>query len=72
VSDHEEQDRQKQPPNIDESLLINTNSRLREIERQQAEDKEYQRGHDSNLLLTIFTGLLFVTSAVSDILTSGT
>ncbi len=72
MSDSEEKYRNKKPPYIDDDrLLINT--RLSEIERQQNEDKKYQREYDRkqlkfNKLLTIFTGLLFVTSVVSDVL----
>ena len=71
MSDHEEQRRDKQPPYIDEGLLINT--RLSEIERQQAEEKKYQREYNSKQLrfnsrLVLFTALLFVTSVVSDLL----
>jgi hypothetical protein len=53
----------------DDSLLIN--SRLKDVERQQREDKEADRRHNRSQLITNrsiagFTFLLFVTSAVSD------
>jgi hypothetical protein len=71
MNNPEERDRRSQPPYIDPSLIIDT--RLREIERQQSEDKADQKKHEAsqrktNWLLTIFTALLFVTSAASDIL----
>lgn len=70
MSNPEEHYRDKQPPYIDPSLVIDT--RLREVERQQAEDKKYQREYNTRQLrfnkwLVIFTGLLFATSVVSDI-----
>src|SRR5438874_8471211 len=71
MSDQKEQYPDKKPPYFDESLIINT--RLSEIERQQNEDKKEQQKYNRsqlrfNKLLTTFTGLLFVTSAISDVL----
>jgi hypothetical protein len=71
VGNSEEHDRQKQPPYLDPALVIDT--RLSEIERQQAEEKKQQQGYNRkqlrfNGLLVLFTGLLFVTSIVSDLL----
>lgn len=71
MSDSEDRERKQQPPCFDPALVIDT--RLSEIERQQREEKAEQRKHNlsqriTNWLLTIFTGLLFVTSVVSDIL----
>jgi hypothetical protein len=71
VSNSEDQKRNQQPPYLDPSLVIDT--RLSEIERQQREDKADSRKHErsqrnTNRLLTLFTGLLFVTSVISDIL----
>jgi hypothetical protein len=69
VSDREEHERKQQPPYLDPSLLINT--RLSEVERQQSEDRAEEKKHKSDQLainksLAIFTGLLFITSVVSD------
>jgi hypothetical protein len=71
VGDQEQRDRKQNSPYFDDSLLIN--SRLSEVERQQREDKAEQRKHErsqrqTNWLITIFTGLLFVTSLASDLL----
>src|SRR5947209_7357941 len=71
MSDQKEQYPDKKPPYFDESLVINT--RLSEIERQQNEDKKEQRKYNRsqlrfNKLLTIFTGLLFATSVIPDVL----
>jgi len=69
VSDSEHRKPGEHLPYIDESLVINT--RLKEIERRQeeekAEEKEYKRRQlIFNRWTVIFTGLLFVTSGVSD------
>jgi hypothetical protein len=72
MSNHEQHNRQTDPPKPpfgDESLIIN--SRLREIERQQSEDKAAQKKHEAsqrttNWLMTVFTGLLFIANIVSD------
>ena len=71
MSESEERDRKQQPPYLDSALVIDT--RLSEIERQQREEKAEQKKHNrsqrtTNWLLTIFTGLLFVTSVTSDVL----
>jgi hypothetical protein len=71
VSNSEEHDRKQQPPYYDSALIIDT--RLSEVERQQREDKAESKKHNrsqhvTNWLLTIFTGLLFVTSVVSNVL----
>ena len=71
MSNQEEHDRQQQPPYIDPGLLINT--RLSEVERQQREDRAEEKKHKSDQLkinksIAIFTGLLFVTSVLSDCL----
>jgi len=71
VSNFEEHQREQQPAFIDPSLVINT--RLSEIERQQSEEKAEAKKHarsqrTTNWLLTAFTGLLFVTSCISDVL----
>jgi hypothetical protein len=71
VGPNEEHRRDKQPPYLDPGRVIDT--RLREVERQQAEEKEYQRGYNLRQLrfnkwLVIFTGFLFVTSVASDLL----
>jgi hypothetical protein len=72
MSDSEEKQRQKAPPYIDDDRLI-INTRLSEIQSEQKREKEYQHSHDRKQLrfnkwLTIFSALLFLTSAVSDIL----
>lgn len=69
MSSQEQRDPTKRLPPIDESLVINT--RFNEIERrqreQEAEEREYKRRQlRFNLLLVVFTALLFLTSAVSD------
>jgi hypothetical protein len=67
----DEKQPEHKPPYIDESLVINT--RLNEIQREQREEKEEQRKFQRdqlrfNKVLAWFTGLLFLTSAVSDLL----
>lgn len=69
MSNGKKQQPTNQPPYLDESLVINT--RLQEIERRQneekAEEKEYKRRQlIFNRWMVIFTGLLFLTSGVSD------
>src|SRR5580704_15176634 len=72
MSQGEPRDPGKKPPYaVDESLVINT--RLNEIERQQREEKAEERQYKSRQLITnrlvaIFTGLLFFTSVVSDVI----
>jgi hypothetical protein len=71
VSSREADHPDKQQPYFDESLVINT--RLNEIERQQREEKREQQEYNRNQLrfnklLAIFTGLLFLTSLVANIL----
>jgi hypothetical protein len=71
VSNPEERDRQQKPPYLDPALIVDT--RLREIERQQAEEKGQQQEYNRkqlrfNGLLVLFTGLLFLTSIGSDFL----
>lgn len=54
----------KPPPSVDESLIINT--RITQLEK---EEKEYKRRQlRTNNLMALFTGLLFLTSVVSDII----
>jgi len=67
----EEDRRERKLPYIDEGLIINT--RLNELERQQREEKEEDRRYKArqlgfNLLLVIFTSLLFITSLTSDLI----
>ena len=71
MSSDEQNKTNQKLPYIDESLVINT--RLNELERQQREDQKEQKENArhqriTNWLLTIFTGLLFVTSVVSNVL----
>src|ERR1700680_4015341 len=61
----------KLPPS-EAALLIKVESRVEELERQQAEEKkeaarQQKRQVRYNGLLTVFTALLFVTSLVSNI-----
>jgi hypothetical protein len=70
VSNPEDYKREQQPPYLDPSLVIDT--RLADIERQNREDKTEAKKHNrsqraTNWLLTLFTGLLFVTSFASNI-----
>ena len=69
LTNDEQRQAHKQPPYFDDSLVINT--RLQEIERRQAEreaeEKEYKRRQlRFNSWTVVFTGLLFLTSFVSD------
>lgn len=65
------EDHDRTPPYLDPGLIIDT--RLREVERQQSEDRIEQKQH-SRAQLTVnrwiagFTGLLFLTSLVSDLM----
>ena len=70
MGDNIEHDGERQPPPTD-SVLID--ARLREVERQEKEDKKQQQEYNRKQLrfnsrLVWFTGLLVVTSAVSDLL----
>jgi hypothetical protein len=70
LPNQEQHDPTKPPPYFDESLVIN--SRLNEIERHQREEKEEEREYKGrqlrfDRLMVVFTFLLFVTSAVSDV-----
>ena len=70
MSNHEESNPERESPLPDAIRAINT--RLDAIERQQRKDEEDERRHNLSQLrvnktIAIFTGLLFVTSVVSDI-----
>src|SRR5207237_7729029 len=67
----EDHNREQKPPYLDPALIIDT--RLADIERQNREDKAEAKKHNrgqraTNWLLTLFTGLLFITSIASNIL----
>ena len=72
MSSPEEHDRtQRPPPYLDPGPIIDT--RLREVERQQREDRLEQKQHSRDQLkvnkyIAGFTGLLFITSIVSNLM----
>ncbi len=71
MSSPEEHDRKQPPPYLDPGLIIDT--RLREVEKQQSEDRAEQKQHSRaqlsvNKYIAGFTGLLFLTSLVSDLM----
>src|SRR5580658_6781950 len=71
MSKSEEYNPKQQPPYIDPALVIDT--RLRQIEREQTEEKKQQQEYNRkqlrfNGLLVLFTALLFLTSIGSDLL----
>jgi hypothetical protein len=71
VTDHSPENPQRSGPYVDESLVINT--RLSVLEKQEAEDKKYQRDYNKkqltfNGILAFFTVLLFCSNLASDIL----